>query len=141
MGNTDLRMQDEWVPARLLPTAGIRNQNEQERRAASALLAVMSAVPDFCHALLSDMKAPKGRISTYTELRFRDGEEKLHIPDGAVVIDRGKKRWGCMVEIKTSGVSLEGEQISRYLDLAREHGFDGLLTISNQIPSDARSLP
>ncbi len=141
MINADLTMQDEWVPARLLPTAGIRNQNEQERRAASALLAVMSAVPDFCHALLSGMKAPKGKISTYTELRFRDGEEKLHIPDGAVVIDRGKKRWRCLVEIKTSGVALEAEQISRYLDLAREHGFDGLLTISNQIPGDARSLP
>ncbi len=41
-------MQEDWVPARLLPTAGIRNQNEQERRAASALLAVMGAVPDFC---------------------------------------------------------------------------------------------
>lgn len=134
-------LQDEWVAARLLSTAGIRNQNEQERRAASALLAVMSAVPDFCHALLSGMKAPKGAISTYTELRFRDGEEKLHIPDGAVVIERGKTRWSCLVEIKTSGASLDGQQAARYLDLAREHGFDGLLTISNQIRSDPKSLP
>ena len=141
MGNTDLKMQDEWVSARLLPTAGIRNQIEQERRAASALLAVMSAVPDFCHGLLSGMKAPKGKISTYTELRFNDHEERLHIPDGAVVVERGKKRWSCLVEIKTSGVALDGNQVSRYLDLAREHGFDGLLTISNQIRGDARSLP
>lgn len=64
MGSADLVNQDDWTPARLLPTAGIRNQNEQERRAASALLAVMSAVPDFCHALLVQMKAPKGAIST-----------------------------------------------------------------------------
>jgi len=134
-------MQEDWVQARLLPTAGIRNQGEQERRATSALLAVMSAVPDFCHGLLSEMKAPKGKISTYTELRFRDGEEKLHIPDGAVVIERGKSRWSCLVEIKTNGVALEGGQISRYLDLARENGFDGLLTISNQIQGDSRALP
>jgi hypothetical protein len=133
--------QDDWTPARLLPTAGIRSQNEQERRAASALLAVMSAVPDFCHALLTGMKAPKGKISTYTELRFRDRDEKLHIPDGAVVIERGQKRWSCLVEIKTSGVELQGEQVSRYLDLAREHGFDGFLTISNEISGDSRSLP
>ena len=142
MGNASWeKMQDDWVSARLLPTAGIRNQGEQERRAASALLAVMSAVPDFCHGLLAEMKAPKGKISTYTELRFKDEEEKLHIPDGAVVVERGKKRWSCLVEIKTDGVALDGDQVSRYLDLARAHGFDGLLTISNQIRGDARSLP
>ena len=141
MGNANLVTQDDWVPARLLPTAGIRNQNEQERRAASALLAVMGAVPDFCHGLLSGMKAPKGTISTYTELRFKDRSQKTHIPDGAVVVERGKKRWSCLVEIKTSGVQLDGDQIGRYLDLAREHDFDGLLTISNQIRSDPKALP
>ncbi|HSS05355.1 MAG TPA: hypothetical protein VLK89_09275 [Solirubrobacterales bacterium] len=101
----------------------------------------MSAVPDFCHGLLAGMKAPKGAISTYTELRFKDGDQRTHIPDGAVVVERGKKRWGCLVEIKTSGVSLEAEQISRYLDLARDNGFDGFLTISNEINSDPYALP
>lgn len=54
----------DWTPARLIPTAGIRSQEEQEKRATSALLAVMPAVPDFGHALLSGMKAPKGKITT-----------------------------------------------------------------------------
>lgn len=141
MGSAEFVNQDDWTPARLLPTAGIRNQNEQERRAASALLAVMSAVPDFCHALLVQMKAPKGTISTFTELRFKDGNDKLHIPDGAVVVERGKTRWSCLVEIKTGNAALEPEQVSRYLDLAREHGFDGLITISNEIRSDPKTLP
>lgn len=141
MGNVDFSMQDDWTPARLLPTAGIRNQNEQEKRAASALLAVMSAVPAFCHGLLSGMKTPKGTVSTFTELRFKGGDQRTHIPDGAVIIERGKKRWSCLVEIKTSGVPLEAEQISRYLDLARDHGFDGFLTISNEINTDPSALP
>jgi hypothetical protein len=141
MGNAALEIQDEWVPARLLPTAGIRNQGEQEKRAASALLAVMSAVPDFCNALLAGMKAHKGKISTFTELRFKDDEERLHIPDGAIVIERGQKQWSCLVEIKTDGATLESDQVSRYLDLAREHGFDGFLTISNQICGDSQELP
>jgi hypothetical protein len=139
--NAGLIGQEDWVPARLLSTAGIRGQDEQERRAASGLLAVMGAVPDFCHALLSGMKAPKGDVSTYTELRFEDGDKKLHIPDGAIVIERGKKRWSCLVEIKTSGVSLDPEQVARYLDLARRHGFNGLLTISNQIRTNPKALP
>jgi hypothetical protein len=137
----DKEVQKGWMPARLLPTAGIRGQQEQERRAASALLAVMEAVPDFCHGLLSGMKAPKGAISTYTELRFEDGDQRTHIPDGAVVVERGKKRWACLVEIKTNGVALDPEQISRYLDLARENGFNGLLTISNEIRGDSNALP
>ena len=56
----------------------------------------------------------------------------------------GRRRGCCRPPesgIKTSGVPLESEQVSRYLDLAREHGFDGLLTISNQIRSDPESLP
>lgn len=52
--------QDSWHPARLIPIAGIRGQEEQERRATSALLAVMGAVPEFGHALLGELGAPKG---------------------------------------------------------------------------------
>lgn len=136
-----LETRDDWTAARLLPTAGIRNQGEQEKRATSALLAVMGAVPDFCHALLDEMKVKKGKISTYTELRFKDEEERLHIPDGAIVIERGQKTWSCLVEIKTNSALLEGDQVSRYLDLARKYGFNGLLTISNQIRGDASELP
>lgn len=141
MKNADANSEEKWVPARLLSTAGIRNQMEQERRGASALLAVMSAVPDFTQALLAGMGAPRGTISTFTELRFKDVEDRTHIPDGAVVIQRGKKRWSCLVEIKTSGVPLASDQMTRYLDLAREHGFDGVLTVSNQIASDPTVLP
>src|SRR5215211_5803346 len=60
---------DEWHPARLIPAVGIRSQEEQEKRATSSLLAVMKAVPEFGHALVTPLGAPKGRISTYTELQ------------------------------------------------------------------------
>jgi hypothetical protein len=55
-------VEQEWHPARLIPTVGIRGQEEQEKRATSSLLAVMRAVPDFGHALLKGLGAPKGRI-------------------------------------------------------------------------------
>jgi hypothetical protein len=38
-----------WQPARLLSTVGLRGEEEQEKRATSALLAVMYAVPEFGH--------------------------------------------------------------------------------------------
>lgn len=51
---------DGWMPARLIPVAGIRGQDEQEIRAASSLLAVMGAVDEFGRTLLRDVGAPAG---------------------------------------------------------------------------------
>lgn len=130
-----------WHPARLIPAVGIRGQEEQEKRATSSLLAVMRAVPEFGHALAGPLGAPKGRIATYTEIQLKDAAGKVHIPDGAVVVERGKTAWRCLVEVKTSGAELKAEQVNRYLDIAREHRFDAVLTISNQITSAATDSP
>ncbi len=48
-----------WPHARLIPTYGIRSQEEQEKRATSCLLAVMHGVPEFGHALLGELGAPR----------------------------------------------------------------------------------
>jgi hypothetical protein len=133
--------QESWQPARLIPVAGIRGQEEQERRATSALLAVIGAVPEFGRALLAGLGAPKGRIRTFAELQLRDGEGAVSIPDGAIVIERGKTHWRALVEVKTGSTSLQAEQVGRYLDLAREHGFDAVVTISNQITAQPTESP
>ncbi|MEZ5101975.1 MAG: hypothetical protein R3C15_19675 [Thermoleophilia bacterium] len=133
--------EDRWHPARLIPVAGIRGQEEQERRATSALLAVIRAVPEFGHALIDDLGAPKGRISTFTEIQLKDAEGKLSIPDGAVVVERGKTVWRALVEVKTGVAELGGEQVSRYLEMARDHGFNTVITISNQITATSGDVP
>src|SRR4051794_5435133 len=133
---------DGWHPARLIPTAGIKGQEDQEKRATSCLLAVMRAVPEFGHALLRELGAPKSPvIETFTEVRFKDAGGKTVIPDGAIVCQRGKKRWTCLVEVKTGAGVLGNEQVGGYLDIARENGFDGVLTISNQITANSTVTP
>lgn len=77
--------EDGWHQARLIPTTGIGGQDEQEQRASSSVLAVMRAVPQFGRAILSHLDAPAGRINTFTEVRFLDADEKMSIPDGAIV--------------------------------------------------------
>src|SRR4051812_33769003 len=124
---------DGWHPARLIPAVGIRGQEEQEKRATSSLLAVMPAVPEFGHSLLKPLGAPKGRIATFVEVQLKDAAGKTHIPDGAIVVERGKTSWRCLVEVKTAGASLRSDQVNRYLDMAREHRIDAVLTISNDI--------
>jgi hypothetical protein len=133
--------EETWRGARLIPTTGIGGQDEQEQRATSSLLAVMGAVPQFGRAILDHVGAPGGRIQTFTEIRFVDVDTKLSIPDGAVVVERGKARWVCLVEVKTAGAELRVDQVERYLELARVNGFDAVLTISNQITASPTESP
>lgn len=129
------------MPARLIPVAGIRGQEEQEIRAASSLLAVMGAVDEFGKALLREIGAPTGRISTFTEVPLKTAAGQVLRPDGAIVVERGKTSWRCLVEVKTGNAPLASEQTANYLDLAREHGFDAVLTISNQISGAPDEVP
>jgi hypothetical protein len=120
---------------------GLRNQEEKEQRATSSLLAVMHAVPEFSHALTKKLGAPKGQVRTFTEIQLRDRENKRCIPDGAILIKRGSTEWRCLVEVKTGTASLKSEQVSRYLDWARDNEFDAVLTISNDIVSSPEESP
>lgn len=131
-----------WRHARLIPTYGTRTQQEQEKRATSCLLAVMHGVPEFGHALLKELGAPKSpSIETFAEVRFKDADGKTVIPDGAIICRRGKKTWTCLVEVKTGSAHLRDEQVASYLDVARENGFDGVLTISTEITASSDESP
>lgn len=141
IASTPADPRERWQPARLIPTAGIKGQQEQERRATSALLAVMMAVPEFSSSLLKQLGAPKGKVSTFVEVQLLDKDGGKHIPDGVICVERGKTRWQVLVEIKTGTGELTTEQVSRYMDMAREHGFDGVLTISNRITATPEDLP
>ena len=133
---------DSWRHARLIPTLGSRSEKEREKRATSCLLAVMHGVPEFGHALLKELGAPRSPvIETFAEVRFKDGAGKSVIPDGAIVCRRGQKTWTCLVEVKTGSDRLREDQVAGYLDIAREHSFDAVLTISPQITASSTESP
>ena len=136
------REPEGWRHARLIPTYGTRTQQEQEKRATSCLLAVMHGVPEFGHALLKELGAPKSpTIETFAEVRFKDGAGKTVIPDGAIMCRRGKKTWTCLVEVKTGSARLRDEQVTGYLEIAKDHGYDGVLTISPEITAGSDESP
>lgn len=126
--------EEAWHEARLIPTSGISGAQEQENRATSALLAVMSAVPEFSKALLSPLGAPGRAPETYIEVPFDLAGKKV-IPDGLIRVTRGSKTWTALVEVKTGKNELQAEQLDGYLDVARSQGYDALITISNEVPS------
>ena len=133
---------ESWSHARLMPTFGIRSQQEREKRATSLLLAVMHGVPEFGHALLKELGAPKASvIETFAEVRFKTVGRPTVIPDGAIHCRWAGKDWTCLVEVKTGSAHLRAEQVLSYLDVAKAHGFDGVLTISTQITAGPFESP
>jgi hypothetical protein len=121
-----------WEPARLIPVSGINGAEEQERRGASALLAVLSSVREFGRAITAPLGAPAGIISTFIEVPFELGDRKVR-PDGVIRVSRGSRTWTALVEVKTGRNDLEVAQLENYLEVARLEHFDALLTISNQL--------
>lgn len=132
--------EETWYEARLIPTSGINGPEEQERRATSALLAVMTSVREFGLVMTQPLGAPAGQIQTYIEVPFILGDARIY-PDGLVRVTRGSKTWTALVEVKTSTNELKAQQLENYLDVAKEQGFDALITISNEIPAIAGQHP
>ncbi|WP_338751545.1 hypothetical protein [Janibacter alittae] len=132
--------EETWHQARLIPTSGINGAEEQERRATSALLAVMSSVREFGQTVTKPLGAPSGKVETFIEVPFELGEQRL-FPDGLIRVSRGKTNWTALVEVKTGNNDLATEQLENYLDIAREQGYDAVVTISNQIPAIAGQHP
>lgn len=100
----------------------------------------MSVVKEFGKALLGSVGAPAGTVETFIEVPFTVGEKRC-IPDGLIRVSRGSRSWTALVEVKTGKNELQPEQLDNYLDVAREQGYDALITISNEIPSVAGQRP
>ncbi|NIZ90897.1 TerD family protein [Kineococcus rubinsiae] len=131
-----LRLKDSWQPARLFSISGVGSGEEQEKRATSALLATMTGVRPFARSLTTHFGAPAGLVETYLEVPFHLGESTV-IPDGVMRVQRANRDWTGLLEVKTGDGQLQRQQVENYLDVARDQGFDAVITLSNEIsPGD-----
>ena len=118
--------------ARLIPVIA---DSRREQRVASVFLATLSAVPDFAQTMLSSLGVRLGKratVDTYTEVVLKGQKDTKNRPDGLIVISSGKGSWKALVEAKIGNSQLDDDQVQRYLQLARDHGVDAVITISNQ---------
>lgn len=130
----------DWQRARLFPVAGIGGGEEQERRATSALLAVMSVVREFGRVVASRCGAPAGTIETFIEVPFGHDEDAYR-PDGVIRVLRGQRTWQALVEVKTSDGRLKADQVDSYVEIARDKGIDSVITISNELTGAIEDNP
>lgn len=120
--------------ARLIPVASDSNK---EVRATSVFLAAMMAVPSFAARMLDTIGQKTGKrseISCYTEVCFKQACEGKNLrPDGFVSVSAGRgKNWCALVEAKIGNAEIDPEQVKHYAALAKDHGIDTIITISNQ---------
>ena len=96
------------------------------------MLAVVNSVREFGRSITAPLGAPGGVLTAYIEVPFTSGDKRLR-PDGLMQVKRGGTVWTALVEVKTGANELKAPQVEAYLDVAREQGFNAVLTISNQL--------
>ena len=128
-------MEESWRRARLIPVKGIGSDKEAEERATSALLAVLSIVRPLSSELFKPFGASgaaRAAVECYTEVALDHEGGKVR-PDGLIRISYGKAAWTGLVEVKTGAATLDAEQLTKYIKVARSRKFDCVITISNEI--------
>ncbi|MDR3036213.1 MAG: TerD family protein [Kitasatospora sp.] len=131
----DLADHPSWKQARLFSVAGLKNELDRENRATATLLAVMAEVPEFGRRITAMFNAPAGTVQTFTETSFKHGDGTVR-PDGTIRVSRAGKIWTALVETKTGGSPLKSEQVQAYLDVAQRHGYETVITLSNDLALD-----
>lgn len=128
-------------PARLFPVLSMKSK---EGRTTSIVLSCMTMIREFAYGLLGSIDVSFGRRSrliAYTECVFDGADSEHDRPDGLIIVERGKSQWRALVETKIAKAELSADQIERYRQLARKHGIDCVITISNQFATSPQLHP
>ncbi len=121
--------------ARLIPSLA---ESRKEEKLVSVLLAVLGAVRPFAAQLLGFCGVRVGKTSdveSYTEVVFPTSDpNRTERPDGVLnVTGRNKVRWTALFEAKVDNAEIDEEQVLRYGEVARSHGINTIITLSNQL--------
>ncbi len=115
-----------------------------EDKATSILFAMISMLRPFRNDLLESIgrKAYKSGNDFTAALHpsFGGKYSKKDIPDGIILLEQ-QTNFSALVEVKIKGQDLSVVQLDNYLERVKQHRFDALITISNELCSDPSSPP
>ncbi|MCH8837691.1 MAG: hypothetical protein IIA60_07800, partial [Candidatus Marinimicrobia bacterium] len=107
----------------------------------SLFLAALRLVKEFRDEVFSAVNMSKsGKIHVFTEPNFTEFEGAQ--PDGLIlVVGGGKIKDAALLEMKNKRSLLSEDQISRYLNVAKQYKIPKLITVSNQFVSIPTQSP
>ena len=118
--------------ARLFPVGKDANN---ERGITSIFLATLSVVKGYATGVLYSVGRKTGvrtNVECHAEIIFSN-DEGTDRPDGLIILRNGKNIvWTALIEAKVGKADLNENQISRYLELAKNQKIDAVITITNQ---------
>lgn len=124
--------------ARLIPVVADTNR---EQRTTSVVLAAMCGVYEFRRTVLGSIGrniSKQAQLHAWTEVALANGSRekeknaKRDRPDGLLVYRRGNTTWRALVEAKVGNAEIDDQQLQGYLQQARQHKIDAVITITNQ---------
>ena len=124
--------------ARLIPVVA---DTSKEERAAAILLAALRGVYEFRQAMLGSLGVRVGKradLEAWSEVTLRDqakkssGNKKRDRPDGLLRLHTGKKQWYALIEAKIGNATVDEEQLKNYVQQAKDHKIDAVITVTNQ---------
>jgi hypothetical protein len=122
--------------ARLIP---ITADSAREQKSVSVLLAGLRSVLELRQSLLKSIGVRVGtsaKLEAWTEVVFENEDKKVakqkDRPDGLLILRTGKREWRALVEAKIGNETIGEDQVSRYLQQAKMHKLDAVITITNQ---------
>ncbi|WP_019568015.1 hypothetical protein [Thioalkalivibrio sp. ALMg13-2] len=133
--------------ARLIPVTADSNR---EVRAASVVLAAMRGIFEFRQTMLNSLGVRVGNraeLGAWTEVTFSEDRKskqrktKNDRPDGLIVLDTGRKKWTALIEAKIGNAEIGEDQLQAYLDQAKAHKIDAVITITNQFVAEPSHHP
>jgi hypothetical protein len=128
-------------PARLFP---ILADTSREQRMASIFLSLLPQIPPLAAAVLNTVGVRVGKrttIEAFTEVVFKERNDKKDRPDGLLIISTGKATWSALIEAKIGKAKLDSDQVQRYIEIAKANGIDAVITISNEFVARADHSP
>ena len=128
--------------ARLFPVLATTSK---EGRTTAIVLSCLASIREFGQSLLGSVSVRVGKtteIDAFTEIVFvGDKTATKDRPDGLLIATTGKREWRALIETKVGSNLLDDDQVERYRVLAKTHGVDCVITISNQFTSRPENHP
>ncbi len=138
----DTQILKHGEPARLFP---VLPDSHKEQKTLSIFLAALTSVRPLAERFFDALDQKVGKrasLSCYTEVTLtNDVKGSKDRPDALIVITSGKKSWSALVEAKVGKHEIGGDQLERYLQLAKINGIDAVITITNQLTPSPRIHP